>query len=105
MIKLYQELQQQENIALALNTAQCWLRDSTVQDFRAWLPHSRLNRIWRIKLDQYFHAIEAEKGVTEKPFESPYYCPAAKDMIINHILRHSPPSTPQTNPPNNQGST
>ncbi|MEQ9372235.1 MAG: CHAT domain-containing protein [Coleofasciculus chthonoplastes F3-SA18-01] len=73
MIKLYQELQQQENIALALNTAQCWLRDSTVQDFRAWLPHSRLNRIWRIKLDQYFHAIEAEKGVTEKPFESPYY--------------------------------
>ncbi|MFW5665368.1 MAG: CHAT domain-containing protein, partial [Coleofasciculus sp.] len=73
MVKLYQELQQQDNIALALNTAQCWLRDSTVQDFRAWLPNSRLNRIWRIKLDQYFHAIEAEKGVTEKPFESPYY--------------------------------
>ncbi len=73
MVKLYQELQQQENIALALNTAQCWLRDSTVQDFRAWLPNSRLNRIWRIKLDQYFHAIEAEKGITEKPFESPYY--------------------------------
>jgi len=73
MVKLYQELQQHENIALALNTAQCWLRDSTVQDFRAWLPHSHLNRIWRIKLDQYFHSIEAEKGATEKPFESPYY--------------------------------
>ncbi|EDX77516.1 hypothetical protein MC7420_2840 [Coleofasciculus chthonoplastes PCC 7420] len=73
MVKLYQELQQQDNIALALNTAQCWLRDSTVQDFRAWLPHSHLNRIWRIKLDQYFHSIEAEKGATEKPFESPYY--------------------------------
>jgi hypothetical protein len=30
---------------------------------------------------------------------------AAKDMIINSIIRHSPPSTPQTNPPNNQGLT
>jgi len=30
--------------------------------------------------------------------------PAAKDMIINSIIRHSPPSTPQTNPPNPQGS-
>jgi len=73
MIKLYQELQQHENIALALNTAQCWLRDSTVQDFRAWLPHSRLSGDWQDELDEYFEEIEDKQGTTAKPFNSPYY--------------------------------
>jgi len=73
MVKLYQELQQQDNIALALNTAQCWLRDSTVQDFRAWLPHSRLSGDWQDELDEYFEEIEDKKGTIDKPFNSPYY--------------------------------
>ncbi|MEQ9372234.1 MAG: hypothetical protein RIG63_24935 [Coleofasciculus chthonoplastes F3-SA18-01] len=44
-------------------------------------------------------------GNSKSPTPANQPSPAAKDMIINHILRHSPPSTPQTNPPNNQGST
>ncbi|EDX78363.1 hypothetical protein MC7420_7016 [Coleofasciculus chthonoplastes PCC 7420] len=41
---------------------------------------------------------------SKSPTPANQQSPAAKDMIINHILRHSPPSTPQTNPPNTQGS-
>jgi len=43
-------------------------------------------------------------GGSKSPTPANQPSPAAKDMIINHILRHSPPSTPQTNPPNTQGS-
>lgn len=44
-------------------------------------------------------------GGSKSPTPANQPSPAAKDMIINSIIRHSPPSTPQTNPPNNQGST
>ncbi|MEQ8466432.1 hypothetical protein [Coleofasciculus sp. E1-EBD-02] len=44
-------------------------------------------------------------GGSKSPTPANQPSPAAKDMIINSIIRHSPPSTPQTNPPNNQSST
>ncbi|MFP5271041.1 hypothetical protein [Coleofasciculus sp.] len=44
-------------------------------------------------------------GNSKSPTPANQPSPAAKDMIINSIIRHLPPSTPQTNPPNNQGST
>ncbi len=73
MAKFYEELQQQTNIAIALNTAQCWLRDTTVQGFQDWLSQSKLSRIWQRELGKYFNQIEKKQGATTKPFESPYY--------------------------------
>jgi CHAT domain-containing protein len=74
MMKFYEELKPpQANIAVALNTAQCWLRDTTVQGFQDWLGHLKLSLVWKIKLRQYFKEIEAERGKDAKPFESPYH--------------------------------
>ena len=73
MIKFYQELQQQTNIALALNTAQRWLRDTTVQGFQTWLGNSQLSEDWQEVLIEHFNQTPAEKRPTVKPFEQPYY--------------------------------
>ncbi|NEO31989.1 MAG: CHAT domain-containing protein, partial [Symploca sp. SIO3C6] len=73
MIKFYQELQQQNNIAVALKNAQCWLRDTTAQGFQDWLEQSQLNIVWKKKLGKYFQSIAAEEGETHQPFENPYY--------------------------------
>ncbi|RCJ32371.1 hypothetical protein A6V25_35135 [Nostoc sp. ATCC 53789] len=71
MIKFYKELQQQNNIVLALNTAQRWLRDSTVQGFQDWLINSSLSWGCKKYLNKYF-AANHENALT-KPFESPFY--------------------------------
>ncbi|MEH2222895.1 CHAT domain-containing protein, partial [Nostoc sp.] len=71
MIKFYEELQQQSNIVLALNTAQRWLRDTTVQGFQDWLINSSLSWGYKIYLKKYF-AVNHENALT-KPFESPFY--------------------------------
>ncbi len=73
MIKFYEELQQQTNIALALNTAQRWLRDTTVQGFLTWLGNSQLSEDWQEVLIERFNQTPAEKRPTVKPFEQPYY--------------------------------
>ncbi|MEH2150877.1 CHAT domain-containing protein, partial [Nostoc sp.] len=71
MIKFYEELQQQNNIVLALNTAQRWLRDTTVKGFQDWLINSSLTWGYKIYLKKYF-ATNYENALT-KPFESPFY--------------------------------
>jgi CHAT domain-containing protein len=73
MIKFYEELQQQNQIAVALNTAQIWLRNTTVQGFQNWLSQSQLAKAWQRELRNHFHKISAEQGATAKPFEKPYY--------------------------------
>ncbi|GAX35508.1 TPR repeat-containing protein [Nodularia sp. NIES-3585] len=70
MIKFYEELQQQSNIVLALNTAQRWLRNTTVQDFQNWVSQSSLSLGWQAQLNQYF---EHHENALTKPFESPFY--------------------------------
>lgn len=70
MIKFYEELQQQNNITVALNTAQAWLRDTTSQGFQNWLKNSSLSSIWQRELEGYFAENYSE---TTKPFESPFY--------------------------------
>ncbi|MEA5514007.1 CHAT domain-containing protein, partial [Nodularia sp. UHCC 0506] len=70
MIKFYEELQQQSNIVLALNTAQRWLRNTTVQDFQTWVSQSSLSLGWQAQLNQYF---ENHENTLTKPFESPFY--------------------------------
>jgi hypothetical protein len=73
MLKFYQELENLGNIGLALKTAQCWLRDTTVQGFQTWLPTTRLSDTWQGQLKRYFQEQEIEKTATFQPFESPYY--------------------------------
>ncbi|MEH2423460.1 MAG: CHAT domain-containing protein [Nostoc sp.] len=73
MIKFYEELQQQSNIVLALNTAQRWLRNTSVQEFRAWLRKSNLDEDWQDELDEQFLQIQQQQGSTTKIFESPFY--------------------------------
>ncbi len=72
MIKFYEELErQQNNIVLALKTAQCWLRDTTVEDFQDWLNNSSLSLVWQAELNKYF--ANNYQNASTKPFESPFY--------------------------------
>jgi CHAT domain-containing protein/tetratricopeptide (TPR) repeat protein len=73
MIKFHEELQHNKNIAVALNTTQLWLRDTTLKGFREWLKHSQLNEVCQQELDKYFATREEHQGETAKIFESPYY--------------------------------
>ncbi|MEA5594765.1 CHAT domain-containing tetratricopeptide repeat protein [Rivularia sp. UHCC 0363] len=70
MIKFYEELQTQSSIAIALNTTQRWLRDTTAQGFQDWLKNSQLSKAWQRELDKYF---AQNYSATTKPFESPFY--------------------------------
>ncbi|MEH2451665.1 CHAT domain-containing protein [Nostoc sp.] len=74
MIKFYEELQQQSNIVLALNTAQRWLRDTTVKGFQGWLSNCSLSLVWQAQLNQYFD--DKHENASTKPFESPFYLAA-----------------------------
>ncbi|MEH2215234.1 CHAT domain-containing protein [Nostoc sp.] len=71
MIKFYEGLQQQSNIVLALNTAQRWLRDTTVKGFQDWLNNCSLSLHWQARINQYFD--DKHKNALTKPFESPFY--------------------------------
>ena len=76
MLKFYQELENRENlgnIGLAIKTAQCWLRDTTVQGFKAWLPTTPLRDAEKAQLKRHFQEQEIEKSATFQPFESPCY--------------------------------
>ncbi|HEY9800475.1 MAG TPA: CHAT domain-containing protein [Leptolyngbyaceae cyanobacterium] len=73
MIKFYEELQQQNNIVLALNTAQRWLRDTTIKGFQNWLSKSSLSIVWQIQLNLYFNQLAQEQGASTKPFALPFY--------------------------------
>jgi CHAT domain-containing protein len=50
MTKFYEELEQSNNIALALNQSQKWLRDVTIKGLQDWLPKSKLEDVWQEKL-------------------------------------------------------
>ncbi|MEA5623071.1 CHAT domain-containing tetratricopeptide repeat protein [Nostoc sp. UHCC 0251] len=71
MIKFYEELQQQSNIVLALNTAQRWLRDTTLKGFQDWLINSSLSYVCIEYLNKSFVAYH--ENTLTKPFESPFY--------------------------------
>ncbi|MDZ8237110.1 MAG: CHAT domain-containing protein [Nostoc sp. ChiQUE01a] len=71
MIKFYEELQQQNNIVLALNTAQRWLRNTTVKGFQNWLNNSSLSLVWQAQLNEYF--ANSYENASTKPFASPFY--------------------------------
>jgi CHAT domain-containing protein/tetratricopeptide (TPR) repeat protein len=69
MIKFYENLATAD-MAVALNTAQIWLRDATKEDLQTWTSKLPLNPTQKlIQLPALFNKMEANT----KPFQSPDY--------------------------------
>jgi CHAT domain-containing protein len=69
MIKFYDNLFQGVSVAVALNQAQLWLKNSTVEELLEWVNQFKnFNATVNIQLRRQFR-----KGKTEKPFANPYY--------------------------------
>ncbi|MFO5468824.1 CHAT domain-containing protein [Anabaena sp. AL09] len=73
MVKFYEELQSQNNVVLALQTAQRWLRDTSISGLKKWLRQSNLDEDWQNELNDYFSKEEQEQGSNIKIFASPFY--------------------------------
>ena len=73
MLRLYQELKKYDNIVIALKTAQNWLRNTGVQEFRDWVRKSPLLSVWQVQLEKDFSEMENQRGENFKPYESPYF--------------------------------
>ncbi|WP_287359250.1 CHAT domain-containing protein [Moorena sp. SIO3B2] len=69
MIKFYQNLREQIPLAVALNQAQLWLRDSTKEELEEWASHLPLSLNNQAQLDDTFYKL----GSMEKPFKNPYH--------------------------------
>ncbi|NEO95610.1 MAG: CHAT domain-containing protein, partial [Moorea sp. SIO3G5] len=73
MIKFYQNLLNQMSLAVALNQAQLWLRDATVQDLRDWAEQLtkqlNLDNNFKEEVEEELDSFDNE----ETPFYSPYY--------------------------------
>ncbi|BAY05050.1 TPR repeat-containing protein [Anabaena cylindrica PCC 7122] len=73
MVKFYEELKHQNNIVLALQTAQKWLRDTSITDFKQWLQKSSLTFAYQSEISKYFDIIEQKNGENYQPFSLPVY--------------------------------
>ena len=76
MVRFYQELKYQElkhenNLVLALQTAQRWLRGTNIRDFKQWLETSSLTFAYQSAISKYFDIIEQNHGENYQPFSSP----------------------------------
>jgi CHAT domain-containing protein len=68
MIRFYQNLQGGLVVGLALNQAQCWLRDATGNELQQWMEEQQLqlNLTLKISLQRRFRQ-------DRQPFRSPFY--------------------------------
>ncbi len=73
MTKFYEELEQSNNIALALNQSQKWLRDVTIKGLQDWLPNSKLEDVWQEELASILEEDEKDMGAGFQLFNSPCY--------------------------------
>ncbi|VXD12893.1 CHAT domain-containing protein [Planktothrix paucivesiculata] len=77
LIKTYETLQNHPGqIAIALKTAQIWLRDTTVKGFQVWVEKCQLleGGDWQKPLAEFFQQLgQNEKGVNDRPYQSPYH--------------------------------
>ncbi|QIZ73661.1 CHAT domain-containing protein [Oxynema aestuarii AP17] len=75
LIKTYETLQQHPGqLAIALKTAQIWLRDTTVAGFQDWVQKCPLLGDWRDALAEFFQNLgQNEKGINDRPYKSPYH--------------------------------
>jgi CHAT domain-containing protein len=78
LIKTYETLQNHPGqLAIALKTAQIWLRDTTVKGFQDWVQECPLLKVvecWQKYLANIFQNMgQNEKGVNDRPYQSPYH--------------------------------
>ena len=73
MVKFYEELKHENNLVLALQNAQIWLRDASISGLKKWLRQSNLDEDWQDELNDYFSKEEQEQGSNVKIFASPFY--------------------------------
>ena len=84
LIKTYENLYHQPGkLALALNQAQIWLRDTDIQGFLDWTNQCHLlDDTWRQTLQDCLEEDKAIQGVSAKIYQNPYYwagfCAAGK---------------------------
>ena len=71
MMKFYEELKHQNNIVLALQNSQRWLRNGNITNFKNWLEKSSLTLAYQEELIKYFDTIERENSENYQPFLSP----------------------------------
>lgn len=75
LIKTYENLYHQPGkLALALNQAQIWVRDTDIQGFLDWTNQCHLlDDNWRESLRLYLEDKKATHGVHAKLYQNPYY--------------------------------
>jgi CHAT domain-containing protein len=76
LIKTYETLQNHPGqLAIALKTAQIWLRDTTVTGFQDWVEKCQLlGGDWQERLAKFFQKLgQNEKGINHRPYQSPYH--------------------------------
>ena len=69
MIKFYENLETAD-MAIALNTAQRWLRDATKEDLQTWTKQLPLRRVEKANLYDMLEKIGSKEI---RPFQSPYH--------------------------------
>jgi len=69
MIRFYQNLQTGSTVAVALNTAQTWLRDTNTAELQAWVRHLGLEQSLTKQIQRYLLIFDAD----EQLFSNPYY--------------------------------
>lgn len=71
MAKLYENLQGQKSVSVALNQAQCWLRDVTKAKLVAWMTANprTLSPSMRQDLRKRLHKLQD----SDQPFQDPFH--------------------------------
>jgi CHAT domain-containing protein len=74
MIRFYQLLREGEEVAIALNHAQKWLRSITTKKMLEWIEKLPLDISQTVQLEVELEAGLEDRTISEdKPFASPYY--------------------------------
>jgi CHAT domain-containing protein len=94
LIKTYETLRDPQGnlkVAFALNTAQQWLRDTSIQGFLSWTEQSLLlTDTWRERLQQFFKKLGQNKDIkTFQPYQSPYHWAAFTAVGQGELLMSS----------------
>ncbi|MFB2891610.1 CHAT domain-containing protein [Aerosakkonemataceae cyanobacterium BLCC-F50] len=73
MIKFYQNMREGLSVAVALNSAQLWLRDVTKAELEKWMQHNQLMLQLSPRQKAQLDRLLYNASGTDKPFSNPYY--------------------------------
>ncbi|NEP52990.1 MAG: CHAT domain-containing protein, partial [Moorea sp. SIO3C2] len=78
LIKFYHNLLNKMSLGVALNQAQLWLRDATVQDFFNWAKQLteelKMENKFKEEVEAYFDLFDNEETPFDSPFHWAAYC-------------------------------